>query len=77
MFGYVTVNKDELKIKEWNRYRAYYCGLCHELKDYFALCIRITVDIPECILRDSDCDYRAIIRSFRKYEHSHIRLRIL
>ncbi len=32
MFGYVTVNKPELKIKEYNRYHAYYCGLCHTLK---------------------------------------------
>lgn len=32
MFGYVTVNKPELKIKEYNRYKAYYCGLCKVLK---------------------------------------------
>ena len=32
MFGYVTVNKPEMKIKEYNRYRSYYCGLCHTLK---------------------------------------------
>lgn len=31
MFGYVNVLKDELKIKDYNIYRAYYCGLCHEL----------------------------------------------
>lgn len=33
MFGYVTINKPELKIKEYNRYHAYYCGLCHTLKE--------------------------------------------
>lgn len=33
MFGYVTVNKPELKIREYNRYHAYYCGLCHTLKE--------------------------------------------
>ncbi|MFA9378734.1 MAG: DUF5685 family protein [Lachnotalea sp.] len=33
MFGYVTINKQELKIKEYNRYHAYYCGLCHTLKE--------------------------------------------
>lgn len=32
MFGYVVVNKDELRMREWNRYRAYYCGLCRALK---------------------------------------------
>lgn len=31
VFGYVNVLKDELKIKDYNMYRAYYCGLCHEL----------------------------------------------
>ena len=33
MFGYVTVNKPELKIKDFEKYRSYYCGLCHALKD--------------------------------------------
>ncbi|MBQ2754493.1 MAG: hypothetical protein IJF30_03420 [Clostridia bacterium] len=31
MFGYITVCKDELKIKDYTRYRAYYCGVCHTL----------------------------------------------
>ena len=33
MFGYVVVNKPELKFKEYDIYRAYYCGLCHSLKE--------------------------------------------
>ena len=33
MFGYVTVNKPELKIKDYNRYKGYYCGLCKVLKE--------------------------------------------
>lgn len=28
MFGYIQAAKDELKVKEWNTFRAYYCGLC-------------------------------------------------
>lgn len=28
MFGYVTPDKPELKIKEFELFRAYYCGLC-------------------------------------------------
>lgn len=32
MFGYVTPYKPELKICDWNLYKAYYCGLCHEIK---------------------------------------------
>ena len=31
MFGYIIVNKPELKIKEFERYHAYYCGVCRDL----------------------------------------------
>lgn len=31
MFGYVTIYKDDLKISEYNVFRAYYCGLCREI----------------------------------------------
>lgn len=31
MFGYITIHKDELKIKDYRTYRAYYCGLCRAL----------------------------------------------
>ncbi len=43
MFGYVTVNKPELKIKEYNRYHAYYCGLCHTLKEQHGLLGQMTL----------------------------------
>ena len=32
MFGYVTVNKQELKVRELEEYQSYYCGLCQSLK---------------------------------------------
>ena len=32
MFGYVTANKPEMKIREFARYRGFYCGLCRTLK---------------------------------------------
>ncbi|MBQ4563217.1 MAG: hypothetical protein IJA58_01905 [Lachnospiraceae bacterium] len=32
MFGYITVNRPEMKVKEFERYRSFYCGLCHELR---------------------------------------------
>lgn len=31
MFGYVTANKPELKIREFARYKGFYCGLCRRL----------------------------------------------
>ncbi len=33
MFGYVVVNKPELKMKDFYKYKAYYCGLCKTLKE--------------------------------------------
>lgn len=35
MFGYVTICEPELKIKDWRKYRAYYCGLCRTLKERY------------------------------------------
>ncbi len=35
MFGYVMIKKPELKIKEFDRYHAYYCGLCRTLKNEY------------------------------------------
>jgi hypothetical protein len=32
MFGYVRPYRDELKVKDYELYRAVYCGLCHSLK---------------------------------------------
>lgn len=35
MFGYVTINKPELKIKEYEAYKGIYCTLCKEMgKEY-------------------------------------------
>lgn len=31
MFGYIYVNEQELKLKEFTTYRGFYCGLCREL----------------------------------------------
>jgi hypothetical protein len=33
MFGYVMPLKDELRIREYNTFRSYYCGLCNEIGD--------------------------------------------
>lgn len=32
MFGYITINQMELKIKDYLRYQSYYCGICQRLK---------------------------------------------
>ena len=32
MFGYVTAFEPEMKVKDFRKYKAYYCGLCSKLK---------------------------------------------
>ena len=43
MFGYVTANEQELKVKEFKRYKAYYCGLCHCLKKKYGIAGQMTL----------------------------------
>ena len=37
MFGYITINKPEIKFKEFDIYHAYYCGFCRILKKEYGL----------------------------------------
>lgn len=37
MFGYVIINKGDMKFKEFDIYHAYYCGLCRKLKEKYGL----------------------------------------
>lgn len=43
MFGYIIINQDEMKFKEYAVYRAYYCGLCRKLKEKFGIRGQITL----------------------------------
>ena len=44
MFGYVTPFKPELKIREFEVYKAVYCGLCRELGKRFGPAARLTLN---------------------------------
>lgn len=43
MFGYITVDYAELKGKDIEKYRAFYCGLCQEIKARFGQNARFTL----------------------------------
>ncbi|MCL2254053.1 MAG: DUF5685 family protein [Lachnospiraceae bacterium] len=43
MFGYIIINQGEMKFKEYDIYRAYYCGLCRKLKEKFGIRGQITL----------------------------------
>ena len=43
MYGYVRPDKGELKVREYEAFRAAYCGLCHSLKKQCGLAARFLV----------------------------------
>lgn len=43
MFGYITVNKPELKIREFEVYRSYYCGFCESLRKKYGRLGQLTL----------------------------------
>ena len=43
MFGYITINKSEMKFKEFDIYHAYYCGLCQSLLKRYGAMGQITL----------------------------------
>ena len=44
MFGYVFPYKMELKIKDYEKFKAYYCGLCLSLKNNFGNLPRLSLN---------------------------------
>ncbi len=53
MFGYVTPNKPELKVRELAQYQAWYCGLCKTLRETYG-------QVPRLVL-DYDCTFLALL----------------
>ncbi len=43
MFGYVTVHKPELKMKDFTKYKGYYCGLCRTLREKYGVTGQMTL----------------------------------
>lgn len=43
MFGYVSAHKPELKMREYYKYKAYYCGLCKVLKSKYGFAGQMTL----------------------------------
>ncbi len=44
MFGYIVVNQQELKLKEIEEYRSFYCGLCRALRKRHGICGQLTLN---------------------------------
>lgn len=43
MFGYIIVNKAEMKFKEFDIYQSFYCGICRELKKRYGGCGQLSL----------------------------------
>lgn len=43
MFGYIVVNKPEMKFREFAQYQSYYCGLCRTLKEKYGRTGQLTL----------------------------------
>lgn len=43
MFGYVTVCEPELKVKDFRKYKSYYCGLCNTLRRRYGMMGQMTL----------------------------------
>lgn len=43
MFGYVVMNRPEMKMKDYDMYRSFYCGLCRELRERYGITGQLTL----------------------------------
>lgn len=76
MFGYVTIDKMELRFKEYYSYKGYYCGLCMSLKNKYSNFSRLTLNYDMTFLilllsslyepENKICNSRCIVHPSKK-----------
>jgi len=76
MTGYVRPFKPELKIKDFESFRAIYCGLCHAIGKRYGLIMRLALTFDMCFLAMiavgangsscERCEKRCIASPFKK-----------
>ena len=50
MLGYVTIEKNELKVREFDMYQAYYCGICKSIGRRFGQLPRMVLSYDSVFL---------------------------
>lgn len=75
MFGYIMPDILDLKVREYQRFRALYCGLCHELGREYGLAGRMILNYDFVFLaallwgEEGECGYcmrRCAVHPFRR-----------
>ena len=77
MFGYVIINREALSEAEFTRFRAHYCGLCHQLYAQYGLsgCTTLSYDLTflQILLSslyepaEQSLQERCLLHPFRKH----------
>ena len=52
MFGYISINKAEMKFKDYDVYHSYYCGLCKVLKECYGRRGQVTLSFDMACGKD-------------------------
>lgn len=78
MFGYVTIYKPELKVKDYYKYKAYYCGLCRTLKENFGFRGQMTLTYDMTFVtilltslyehKMKNCKHHCVVRPVKKMD---------
>lgn len=66
MFGYVKINKPEMKVKEYEAYRGLYCSLCRSLGKNFGVLSRLTLSYDVTFLLLVRLSLGLTVPEFRK-----------
>jgi hypothetical protein len=72
LFGYVLPEKPEMKIREYELFRAYYCGVCKSIGERYGLFSRLTLNYDStflALLLHSLTDEKLLIKSERCIAH--------
>lgn len=65
MFGYVRVNKPEMKVKEYEAYRGIYCSLCKSMRKGFGVLSSLTLSYDLTFFALARLSFGGKIPSFR------------
>jgi len=66
MFGYVKIDRAELRVREYEYYRAAYCGLCRSMGKCTGQCSRFTLNYDIAFLAQVRMALLGTVPSFRK-----------